>query len=56
MSIVFDQIEGVVQKAEATPPADTGASPSPAAQKPPHEAFEDARRRMERHARRLHAD
>ncbi len=54
MGVTFDHVEGVVQKAGDT-------SPAPAAQessstKPAQESHEDARKRMERMARRLHAD
>jgi hypothetical protein len=54
MGIKFDQVEGVVQKAAepATQPAD-GASSTP---KPTHESHDEARHRMERRSRRLHAD
>ena len=57
MSITFDHVEGVVQKAGegGTAPAPS-ADATPAAQKPAAESFEETRRRMERMARRLHAD
>jgi hypothetical protein len=56
MGVVFEQVEGVVQKAESpTPAADSGADGAGRA-KPPHESYDEMRRRMERLMRRLHAD
>jgi hypothetical protein len=56
MSITFDHVEGVVQKAgESAAPAPSGEA-TPAAEKPSAESLEETRRRMERMARRLHAD
>jgi hypothetical protein len=54
MAIQFDQVEGVVQK--ASEPAAAPAQPDATTPKPSHESHEDARRRMERMSRRLHAD
>jgi hypothetical protein len=55
MSIVIDQVEGVVQReAESQPsavPATGGAPPQPAA-----EAYDEQHRRAERLVHRLHAD
>lgn len=55
MSITFDHVEGVVQKAEGTSPAPAGGA-ARTEQKPHAESFEETRRRLERMARRLHAD
>ena len=55
MGITFDHVEGVVQKASeptAAPQSEAGEAP----QKSPQDSFEEARRRMDRMARRLHAD
>jgi hypothetical protein len=56
MSITFEHVEGVVQKAGGgtTPPA--ASEGTPASQKPQAETFEEMRRRQERMARRLHTD
>jgi hypothetical protein len=55
MSIVFDQVEGVVEKREGgptTPPPTAGAKPAaPAAESHAHH-----QRILEDRARRLHAD
>jgi len=56
MGISFDHVEGVVQKSSepsssATPEGEPAATP-----KPTGESMEEQRRRMERLARRLHAD
>jgi hypothetical protein len=55
MGIVFEQIEGVVQKAEAegAPASPDGEARTP---RPQDEVFEETRRRVERLATRLAAD
>lgn len=54
MAIVFDQVEGVVQKASG--PASTAAPAKTSPPKPPAESQMEVQRRMEERARRLHAD
>ncbi len=56
MSITFDHVEGVVQKADEPGGAPRPGGEAAPAPKPPAETFEESRRRMERLARRLHAD
>jgi hypothetical protein len=55
MGITFDHVEGVVQKASEPSPA-PNSEIGEATPKPAHESLEETQRRMERMARRLHAD
>lgn len=55
MSIVFDHVEGVVQKAEEAAPSPSGAAQTTPS-RPEREHFEEHARRHERLVRRLHAD